>query len=348
MKFEDTQSAQQTNCCLIDWLTVVIFGMKPVEVIRELGMDPDVFVLTEKFRMGYPRRYEFEGISILFGADDPRYYDDPNKVRNDMGVCLNMSGSGCRAFETFGHGDWKHIAFWPDRINRRFRLNNQDEPFSFRVTRLDIAFDDHTGVIDIKKVASQVRDREYISKSKYSSIIWSDDQKLFLEGLTVYIGSRKSDIFFRFYDKGSEREFTDRHWIRCEIQLRNDRAQLALQHIFDKSIGTVFASILSKYIRFVDPISDDNRSRWPTSDWYTVLISEAEDIDIVLHPGIEYNFSRTQYHFFAQYGQVINTLVQTHGAVNMIEHAQKCYPVKNKKYLDFISAWKEVHKCEES
>ena len=50
-----------------------------------------------------------------------------------MGVCVEMSGKGCRTFEEFGNGDYEWI----------FTLVRQQQPDGeMKITRLDVAYDD--------------------------------------------------------------------------------------------------------------------------------------------------------------------------------------------------------------
>ena len=129
----------ENNVFVIDWLTVVFHHVSVSFVQALLGMNnPDIPWETEKvFRNGYPMRTSYKHISILWGADDERFYSsDENKtaaqkVRHDMGICLDMSGQGCREFENIEGNDWL-----------KFFTSIQDRDFKTCVTRLDIAYDD--------------------------------------------------------------------------------------------------------------------------------------------------------------------------------------------------------------
>ena len=101
----------ENNCFLIDWLTFVAHG-DTVEYLKWLlGLDgADIpWEVEQKFRNGYPMQCYWNGITISYGADDPAFYKDSSKVRYDMGICVNLSGTGCRAFETYGNGDWLRL-----------------------------------------------------------------------------------------------------------------------------------------------------------------------------------------------------------------------------------------------
>jgi len=115
-----------------------------------------------------------------------------------MGVWVEMSGQGCRAFETLStlKNCWQDI-FW----------------FIFKegcnVTRLDIAYDDHVGILDLGVIKQDTESGEYISKATYWEVVNSS------KGLTVQIGSSKSPVLIRMYDKARERNCEPgTHWVR--------------------------------------------------------------------------------------------------------------------------------------
>ena len=79
---------------LIDWLTFSVKREDPSEVIREyLGLDPALFQDTGYSLLGYNKVLRFSDICVCY---EPR----ENKHFQNMGVCVSMSGNGCRTFET--------------------------------------------------------------------------------------------------------------------------------------------------------------------------------------------------------------------------------------------------------
>ena len=68
--------------------------------------------------------------------------------------------------------------------------------------RIDLAINDHTGILDIPELAEKCRKREYIGKSRsykfYQSgelIKHREDDREYM-GHTLYLGSLKSDVYF--------------------------------------------------------------------------------------------------------------------------------------------------------
>lgn len=334
---------------LIDWLTLVDhFHSTPEDVMSFLGlpMDKIPWVYSQKFRNGYPEHYFWNNITISYGADNERWYDDPSKARHDMGICINMSGQGCRAFETEG-GDWMHlfkrlqgdlpsslVKELPMAFCRAFKERRR-----YNVTRLDLAFDDHTDLLDIRRVELDVRERNYVSQSTKSEIVWSDDQDTDIQGLSVGIGSKKSKVYVRIYDKAAERGFKDRHWVRCELQLRDDRALVAMgQILHSQHVGCTVAGILRNYLTFRVPSNDTNKSRWPIAYYWHRVIGTMEKLSLWIKPGEAYNIHKTEYWLKKQYGQVIATLSYIQEPNKLIEDCREIFPMRelDKKYLQII------------
>ena len=314
---------ENNNVFLIDWLTFVTFVDDVQSVKCLLGLDDPSIPWTDevKFRNGYPLQSYWGNITISYGADREEYYIDKSKARTDMGICVNLSGQGCRNFETYGHGDWNKLfaAFFSGA--------------KYNITRLDLAYDDHTGVLDIHKIEDDTRDRAYVTRAKYAEVIWSDNENTDIQGMTVHIGSERSRTLIRIYDKAAERGYKGRHWVRCEIQLRKENAAVACAKLFElRHIGKVAAGILRNYVTYRVPTSDSNKSRWPIAPYWDRLIMEMERISLWISPGDEYNFSKTERWLVDQCGQAILTAMKMHRLAWLIRQIEKQYPELAPKY----------------
>ena len=318
----------QNNVFLIDWLTCVCFGESVDYIKWLLGLEsPSIpWEETEKFINGYPVRCHWNGITIMYGADDEKYYKDPSKVRYDMGICVNLSGTGCRTFESYGHGDWFRLFNYllrnTDNIARDQRVFKR-----YNITRLDLSYDDHIGLLDIYRIEQDTRDRYYTSRSTYSEIVWSDNLDTDIQGLNIQVGSDKSDIKIRIYDKAAERGFNDRHWIRVELQLRDERSFNAVKALLDtRHIGRVTSGILRNYLLYRIPSMDSNKSRWLIADYWDMLLLDMERISLWISPGESYNFSNTEHWLVKQYGQAIVVLDKLHDDFYLVDRCKQLYP----------------------
>lgn len=245
---------------------------------------------------GYHDRDYFEGININYGSDDP-----------DKFLWVELSGQGCRAFESFGSGDYDGIFQW---------ILNTD---GVQITRLDIAFDDREGLLPLRNVVEGLRGFDYVSPFKKWDINEDSDG-----GYTIYIGSKLSDFFFRIYDKAIERGFKDRScgpWVRVEAQLRHDRADAWLR---GGHAPTDLISLLSGYVRFIDPDrTDSNKSRAETADWWVNFIGAAEKIKLFSKPGIEYNLDNLSKFVFGMSGPSVYCALETFGLVAFLRRLQQ-------------------------
>lgn len=314
------------NVFLIDWFTVTLHDTYVDEVQRILGLNHVIWTTKTSFINGYPMDTSFSNIHIRWGADNPLFYSDgydksgtfrtaDQKARVDMGISLDMSGQGCRSFEEFSSVSWF------DFFTELYRLGR------ISVTRMDLAYDDHEGLLNIWRMKLDVEDRNYLSKAKKSRIIWSDDQEKDIRGLTIQIGSQTSDVLIRIYDKAAERGFTDRHWVRVELQLRKERASEALRLLFRREdVGRVVSGILRNYLLFVTPVSTDtNKSRWPVAEYWQRVLEGMEKLRVWIAPGEPYNFSKSEEHMIFQYGQWLVAYAQIHnGRIDgLLDQAQR-------------------------
>lgn len=270
------------NILLYDWVSITSKIHSPDGFIQLLGLDkPGISWELTKGAHGYRDRLYWERISIHFNG------------RDDMGIWLEMSGQGCRAFESFGSGDYDslfaEVAAAPDDMH---------------LTRLDVSFDDCTDVLDIDQVMSDARAGEYVSRWRGGDVTYGIGDDC---GRTALFGSRKSEILLRIYDKAAERGFDDRHWVRVELQLRRDRAAAFLAG--PESVGERWAGVLANYLRFVDEPSgfDSNRWRWPIKPYWQQLLDAATPIRLYEKPGTDYNMINLENFVFHQAGNAIYT-----------------------------------------
>ena len=298
------------NKILIDWLTVTSKTLDVDDFKQLLGLDNVPWLHTKGY-YGYKCREYYESISI--------HYDGTA----EMGVCLEMSGQGCRAFETLGAGDFE-IFF--EKI-----LEEKD----LRVTRLDIAFDDHTGILDINQIVSDTDELKCVI-SPFRSWCTTCSNK----GKSVDIGSKASAVLIRIYDKASERGFKDgRHWVRVEMQLRDNRALEFLK--LPMTIGESYFNVLCKYLCYVTPNENDtNKTRWKLRDYWANFLENAYKISIYSKPGMEYNLGNVDNFVFRNAANAIDCAIQCYGLVQFLDKLKKRTVRPNPKYTAIIDQCK--------
>ena len=281
----------QKNLIIYDWLSLSSKVHTVEQMIKIIGFTEAKFQENYGF-YGYSKRITYEGVSILYGGHSA-----------DMGVMLDMSGQGCRTFETLGSGDWESlfnlIKYWQPK-----KLMN--------ISRLDIAYDDHEKILDIVKISADTEAGHYIAKTRNFEVINSS------KGRTVTHGSKASGVFMRIYDKAKERGHTDgRHWIRLELQLRDKNALGFIQN--ETAIGKKFLGVVYNYLRYVIPsVTDTNKRRWSDADYWQNFIQSAEKIRIYQKPGIEYNEGNLEAFVLRNSGNSINVFRKIFGDHNLL------------------------------
>lgn len=285
----------------------------------------DYFSFTTKI-------YDFLGIIKLLGLESIPHWEE-RKGRNNYkygryfdGIMIEwentscadslhveMSGQGCRNFETFSS--------CPD-FNRLFNFVSIGE---FKVTRLDVAYDDFDKIINFEKMETEFIKGHFVSK--FGSVIITHEMNNERpcptpKGRSIGYGSPKGDVYFRCYDKKLERKREDlEHWIRFEIQLRNDAADSFIANYFmnDSDVGNTFLGVLNNQMRYVKPSNDSNISRWLPARWWTRFVGEVPKIKLYQKKDIAYNLSGVQHYVIEQAGNSLEVLKQTIGIDKVLE-----------------------------
>lgn len=150
------------NIVLYDWLSFTSKIHTPEQIIDALGLFHVPWTNT-KGAKGYQDRKYFSCISIHYNG------------RPDMGVWCEMSGQGCRTFETLS-------TLETDAMKKWRKLFDFIRSFGLKITRLDVAYDDHSGILDIGEVSRDTQCGIYVSKSDYWECIVSS------KGTSIQIG----------------------------------------------------------------------------------------------------------------------------------------------------------------
>lgn len=160
-------------------------------------------------------------------------------------------------------------------------------------TRIDIAFDDFTGGLDIAEMDRKLRSGEVVTRwrtAKTQNGSYDVGQGID-NGNGVTIGSRSSNSYCRIYDKKMEREAKEKpvdldSWVRVEIEIKGKKAQ-ELARILGKtatigSAGNILKNLLYGLLDFKDPGKDSNKSRWATCEWWLDFIGATEKLKLSL------------------------------------------------------------------
>ena len=309
---------------LVDWLTFSVKEQDPAKVIREyLGLDPELFQDAGYGLLGYNRVLRFSDICVCY---EPR----ENDFFRDMGVCVSMSGNGCRAFETMS----KLTQAGQDSVfPTLFQLLAADE--TANVSRLDIACDDREGFLNMEEIVEKVQANEINSRMTKRSVIVSFDGTQ-RSGSTIYLGAPSSDFRVRIYDKALE-EGVDGHWIRVELVMRHkNAAAFAEQMNSAPSVGKLAAQVVNDKFSFIER-DDSNITRCTVCGWWRSFVDELESVRLVARCVIQHSVERIENWIESQVGPSLAVILNTLGWPHLFELARAAAGRLSARQLSLIS-----------
>jgi len=307
------------NRIIYDYFSFTSKIHSPENLVEILGFDGIKFQLFRGF-YGYKDRLYYDGIHIHYNGTE------------DMGVCVEMTGQGCRNFETHGTGDYDGIfALILEHHNVVIEHwkseSEQTSKKEMNITRLDVAYDDFVGLIDLYVLMKEAQLNNFVSRFEDVEVIYSN------KGCSVNHGSKKSRCYVRIYDKRMERQaFSEHdHWIRCELQLRKECALGFIK--LNTSIEESYFSTLNNYLRYIIPSENEsNKSLLFSSPQWIRWVESVYAESIFDKPGVEYNINRCENFVYGQSGNAVYTLIETQGVETFLKNLVEQKPRFSKKY----------------
>lgn len=312
------------NALLYDWFTVSFSGVDKETIIHVLGMDSYPWQTADNgSRLKYASRLYFDGVSVHWTPD--------NDFKHNAGVCLEMSGHGCRDFETFGHGDW-------------LQLFDFVKLTGGQVSRIDIAFDDFTGLIDLNCMAAFARKFWFTSRSQKVRIMEeSEDGEPDHLGISVCHGSKSSDLYLRCYDKRVEKHAWEiPHWVRFEVQLRHDNCQGFLDA--PGFLGERFRGVIANYLNYRCPHPDrlSNKRTWEVCPWWSRFLQGAAALSVNQKKDVEYNKDRLEKHVYGRNHNCLATSILADGLPKFLSEVFSRSEDLPPKYRNVLSSSPEA------
>ncbi|MCC2604101.1 replication initiation factor domain-containing protein [Planctobacterium marinum] len=199
-------------------------------------------------KVGHPRNKGLHGYN-----ESRRLYDPTGKIEvgflayggNNDTVYIQISGTGCQ--HTFAKIRPFVLHFWLSKVLSIIRLS-----------RIDIAYDDFTGNFGTKYAESAYADNGFnnpkggrtpqldIRRPRTSKELFGD---------TVYVGSRKSPVYWRIYDKSLEQGVPGKTWYRTEVELK--KVSVAVL----EDLPAAFAALCAFSASYKEQISADRLQR---------------------------------------------------------------------------------------
>lgn len=291
----------------IDWLTFSVKEEDPNEVIKDyLGLDPSLFQDMGYSLLGYNKVLRFSDICVCY---EPR----ENKHFRSMGICVSMSGNGCRTFETMSklgrdeHGGGS-VAF-----PALFQLLTADE--TANISRIDIACDDREGYLDMEQIIAKTRANAVNSRMRWKDIHESIDGAD-KAGATVYIGAPSSDFRVRIYDKALE-QGVEGHWVRVELVIRQSNANAFVGEMTrSEDVGRLAAQVINDKFSFIER-DDSNITRCTVCGWWKDFVDELGKVRLVSREVIQHGVERIRDWIESQVGPSLYILMKTMGIMDI-------------------------------
>ena len=303
-------SLKTLDAC-VDWFTCTFFSaQKWQELCGIMQLKTGLFVESEKGLNGYSKSARWDHIEIYYAPH-----------ADTMGMSLNMSGQGCRQFEsTFEENEWSWRDFFEYVLG-----------YKCQITRLDLALDDFHGYFTLKQIENKIKTgcvaSIFRTARNFEEHLLEDGST---NGQTIYFG--KTDVMVRFYDKYKERinkgfalkeDIT--FWQRTEVQLRHERANKAIETIVRKpdELGNFIKGILKRYIDFKIQGADKKKYRWKTVRWWERFLGNVEKVHLS-ETAPDKTILRTKNWIDTQVSPAVATLYEAFNDDNLfIEHLLK-------------------------
>ena len=295
---------------LIDWLTFSVKETDPNKVIQTyLGMDPALFQDTGYSLMGYNKVMRFSDILVCSEGREDDYF-------KDMGVCVSMSGNGCRTFETMSRltldlndkQGTQSVAF-----PALFQLLASD--VDANVSRIDIACDDREGYLDMDAILTKTQTNELNSRmTTRSTVISFNGQER--SGATAYLGAPSSSFRVRIYDKALE-QGEPGHWVRVELVMRSKNANAFVEQMTtSENVGKLAAQVINDKFSFIER-DDSNISRCTVCDRWQNFVDELDKVRLVSREVIQHGVERIRGWIENQVGPSLYILMKTMGIMDI-------------------------------
>lgn len=233
-----------------------------LDLMELLGVQ-DVTWDAGKARDGWLFHEYFAGMHFYHGG------------REDVGV--EFSGVGCRMLESCNNNSFDWISLFRYIVEQGEDMN---------VSRLDIAGDDHDGVLTMDKLYRHTQQRKYICKARRCVWMAGDEEE-------VIFGASSSSTRLRIYNKALERGVAG-PWIRVEFQLRDEAADSFILNLLQiGEIGPTYGGVLLNYLRYVSRCPNETQNHYDrisTVGWWDKFVGTSQRIKNITVGGLEYNY----------------------------------------------------------
>lgn len=286
------EKIEHVNSFGVDWLRFAFVPILWEELVELLNIPLDKAKWFEAVR--YNREWGCmleEGVSVW--RDKP--IDDDQLEKRFL---IDFSGNGLANW--MRHRGQNAI----DIIRMMSRVNSSPDMVS--VNRIDLAFDDFEGLLDVNKICRYTKILK-LAVTDWRSANYQNSWKIRtadekhnddVEGKTLYFGARNSLAFCRFYDKRAqvlskmeklpEEKHDDflanrgidslpEHWVRCEIEFKREQAHAVAVGLLNADNPVDYAlGVLRGRIDFKTKTGDKRIRRRGSVRWWERFTKSVE------------------------------------------------------------------------
>lgn len=250
--------------CLIDAFSCTFHGISPEKIITDiLHLNEISWKHADYGRYGYQQSCQFGAVQLLYDAK-----------QENMGVCLELTGQGCKELVQLTANN----SIFYDILKNRVAVKTN-------LTRIDIAVDDHSGLLEMDTIATKVERGEIRTRLRSKTELRGLADT---EGHTVYLGAPSSNTRIRIYDKQAQMQ-TVSPWVRVEMVLRHEDAHKFQNLMLDSvpvdiphrnyEIALLGVRVLRDKLAFIEPV-DANISRCPESPWWAEFLDGVQAVHL--------------------------------------------------------------------
>lgn len=150
-------------------------------------------------------------------------------------VFLQLNGTGCAQVK-----DWQKVKHWGESCGAKIR-------------RADLAHDDHEGdTVTLERAREWYDGGLFLSKGRPPKARLVDDLGS-NDGKTFYVGSRKSGLYTRIYEKGKQLGDKVSKWVRVEAEIHSKDREIPWDVLINPSF---YLAALYPCLNFLSKIQD--------------------------------------------------------------------------------------------
>ena len=162
------------------------------------------------------------------------------------------------------------------------------------------------------------------------------------DAISFYVGSKKSDFFYRFYDKAKEQGDYEKKWIRIELINRSEYAIGAAEALLSarENIGEIVAAMIRASLVFVE--ADNNRvDRCTCADWWHNFLETVEKIKWLNKQPAKQEVEKLALWMESQLSRSLAVIRETMGSGYLMMICEEGKKVLKPHQIELIEDWQQ-------